>query len=125
MQVKKKAINSDRLLSLDALRGFDMFWIIGGHKNIYGLAVLTGWPLLLSLNSQMRHVGWEGFAFYDLIFPLFLFLSGVSMPYSFGKGYYAETLKQVFIGMPLGLKKVVVFLCCNWLESYHYLFGST
>ncbi|GET35039.1 DUF5009 domain-containing protein [Prolixibacter bellariivorans] len=74
-----------RLLSLDALRGFDMFWITGGQRVIHALATLTGWPLFRYLHGQMDHVKWEGFQFYDLIFPLFLFLAGVSMPFSFGK----------------------------------------
>jgi predicted acyltransferase len=72
-----------RLLSLDALRGADMFWIIGGHALIGALAVASEWPLLAWVNEQCVHVEWHGFRFYDLIFPLFLFLAGVSMPMSF------------------------------------------
>jgi len=85
MDVRNKTVKSERLWSLDALRGFDMLWITGGQKIIYALATLTGWPVFVWLHSQMKHVTWEGFAFYDLIFPLFLFLAGVSMPFSFGK----------------------------------------
>lgn len=76
---------TERLLSLDALRGFDMLWITGGQRVIAALAALTGWPVFAWLKTQMGHVEWEGFHFYDLIFPLFLFLAGVSMPFSFGK----------------------------------------
>ncbi|MDM8161487.1 DUF5009 domain-containing protein [Labilibaculum sp. K2S] len=85
MKQTNNAPKQQRLRSLDALRGFDMFWIIGGQRIILALAALTGWPLFKWLHSQMNHVKWEGFAFYDLIFPLFLFLAGVSMPFSFGK----------------------------------------
>src|SRR5262245_35951361 len=74
-----------RLLSLDALRGFDMFWIIGGKEIILEGAKLTSWPWLLWLARQMEHADWHGFTLYDLIFPLFLFLAGVSMPFSFEK----------------------------------------
>ncbi|MFA5326513.1 MAG: DUF5009 domain-containing protein [Prolixibacteraceae bacterium] len=74
-----------RLKSLDALRGFDMFWITGGQKIIYALAVMTGLPAFTWMNGQMHHVEWNGFAAYDMIFPLFLFLAGVSMPFSFAK----------------------------------------
>lgn len=73
---------SGRLLSLDALRGFDMFWIIGGGALIQALAGYTGWGWMLSVSDQLEHVEWNGFHFYDLIFPLFLFLSGVTMPFS-------------------------------------------
>lgn len=71
-----------RLLSLDALRGFDMFWIISGEHIIHALAQTTGWPFFVWLSSQLHHVVWNGFTFYDMIFPLFLFIAGVSMPYS-------------------------------------------
>ncbi len=68
-----------RLYSLDALRGFDMFWITGGGALAVALSQMTGagW-----LETQMQHVKWEGFRFYDLIFPLFMFIAGVAIPFS-------------------------------------------
>lgn len=72
-----------RLRSLDALRGFDMFWIMGGENIVEQLALLTGWPWLVAFSHQFQHPEWNGFTLYDLIFPLFLFLAGVSMPFSF------------------------------------------
>jgi len=74
--------NKGRLLSLDALRGFDMLWIIGGGTFIVVLAKSTEAPWLLALAEQMDHVVWNGFHFYDLIFPLFMFISGIAIPYS-------------------------------------------
>jgi predicted acyltransferase len=76
---------AERLMSLDALRGFDMFWIIGGESIAHAAAKLTGWAWLVWLSGQLEHPEWHGFKFYDLIFPLFLFLAGVSMPFSFEK----------------------------------------
>ena len=73
-----------RLLSLDALRGFDMFWIIGGEEVFHVLAKTTGWAWAIFMADQFTHVTWNGFRPYDCIFPLFLFLAGVSTPYSFG-----------------------------------------
>jgi predicted acyltransferase len=100
MDTKEKKDNhkdSARLDSLDALRGFDMFWITGGQKLVFAFATVTGWPFFLWLNDQMNHVDWNGFAIYDLIFPLFLFLSGVSMPYSFAVRYdRGNTKKQIY-----------------------------
>jgi predicted acyltransferase len=75
---------SERLLSLDALRGFDMFWIMGGEGVVHALAVLYGWTWMTWLSGQLKHPLWDGFALYDLIFPLFLFIAGVAMPYSLG-----------------------------------------
>ena len=71
-----------RILSLDVLRGFDMFWIVGGEGIFHTLARATGWPLFVALSTQLTHVKWEGFHFYDNIFPLFLFIMGATIPYS-------------------------------------------
>ena len=81
----KLAITSQRLYSLDALRGFDMFWIIGAEEIFHKMAEITNSPFWNSLSVQFIHPAWHGFAFYDLIFPLFLFLAGVATPYSVGK----------------------------------------
>jgi predicted acyltransferase len=75
----------DRVYSLDALRGFDMFWISGGDVLMVSLAALTKWPIFNWAAEQMRHASWNGFHFYDMIFPLFLFIAGVSMPFSLAK----------------------------------------
>lgn len=74
-----------RLYSLDALRGFDMFWIMGAEEIFHSLAKLTGWPVFQVLSDQFVHPAWNGFHFYDLIFPLFLFMAGVATPYSVGR----------------------------------------
>jgi predicted acyltransferase len=74
-----------RLVSLDALRGFDMFWIVGGGLVARLLAKASGSDSLQWIPSQLDHVPWDGFHFIDLIFPLFLFLIGVAIPYSLGK----------------------------------------
>ena len=82
-----------RLLSLDALRGFDMFWIMGGEGIAAAAAKLTGWTWLVWLAGQLHHPKWHGFAFYDLIFPLFLFIAGAAMPFSFEKRLAAGVYK--------------------------------
>lgn len=71
-----------RVLSVDALRGFDMFWIIGGAQVAKALEALGGGPIISTISSQLKHVEWEGFRFFDGIFPLFLFLIGVSIVFS-------------------------------------------
>lgn len=97
---------TQRLISLDALRGFDMFWIIGGEHIIHALAELTGWPVLNWISAQMHHTVWNGCTFYDMIFPLFLFISGVSMPFSFGKKLIAANVKSTF-ELPSEVKRKV------------------
>ncbi|MGB1198785.1 MAG: transmembrane glucosamine N-acetyltransferase NagX [Thalassotalea sp.] len=77
-----------RLLSIDALRGFDMFWILGGERFFSALFIITGWSFFHVAAEQMEHTAWHGFTAYDLIFPLFIFLSGVSL------GIAAKPLSQ-------------------------------
>lgn len=74
--------NSKRLLSLDALRGFNMFWIIGGAQLISSIAEATQWSWADYVQAQLTHAEWHGFLAYDLIFPLFMFIAGVSVPYA-------------------------------------------
>ncbi len=85
---------SKRLQSLDALRGFDMFWIMGGEGIFITLAALTGWPVLKWWAGQLEHVPWHGFHAYDMIFPLFLFIAGISFPFSMAKRYHGEANRK-------------------------------
>lgn len=71
-----------RLLSVDALRGFDMFWILGADALVLALGAMSLSPTLRALALQLEHKEWAGFAFYDLIFPLFVFIVGVSTVFS-------------------------------------------
>jgi predicted acyltransferase len=72
-----------RIASIDALRGFDLFFLIGGSYLVKTLQAFPGVPPWLY--HQMDHVPWEGFVAWDLIMPLFLFIVGAAMPFSFGK----------------------------------------
>jgi len=74
-----------RLESLDALRGFDMFWIIGGYWIFISFHEIFNSPVTKCLQQQLEHAEWEGFRFWDLIMPLFLFIVGAAMPFSFTK----------------------------------------
>lgn len=98
---------TDRLLSLDALRGFDMLWITGFHKVVLALAALVvayigntfthkgvSYDIMSTVETQLEHARWltadygrlaKYFSGYDMIMPLFLFMAGVSLPFSFAK----------------------------------------
>ncbi len=95
-----------RLMSLDALRGFDMFWIIGAEGLVEALNRMahpgghaTG-GILGFVATQLDHVNWVGFHFEDLIFPLFVFMAGISIVFSLGKTIRQEgraaAVKRVF-----------------------------
>jgi predicted acyltransferase len=124
-----------RLISLDALRGFDMFWIISGEEIFHGFAAVVKsrhqlvqnpvtWQistnanlsvlerLSLFISNQLHHSPWNGFTFYDLIFPLFIFIAGISMPFSYknftsggqpiGTAPYWRLLKRTILLILLG-----------------------
>ncbi|MCJ7692291.1 MAG: DUF5009 domain-containing protein, partial [Sedimentisphaerales bacterium] len=95
-----------RIMSIDALRGFDMFWIIGGDLIVKALAVATGCTFLNKLVIQFEHVPWEGFRFEDLIMPLFLFIVGVVMPFAFSRRIASgQTKKQIYLHV---IKRVII-----------------
>jgi predicted acyltransferase len=79
------AAGRDRLMSLDALRGFDMFWILGADSFVYALQETSRTAPTQFLATQLDHAEWAGFHFYDLIFPLFVFMMGVSTVFSLTK----------------------------------------
>ncbi len=103
---------SKRLGSLDALRGFDMFLIIGGTALISSFVNAMGWESMTWLTDQFKHVPWHGLTFEDVIFPLFLFMVGVSMVFSIAssqrKGMtkneiYRKAFKRMIILSILGI----------------------
>lgn len=76
---------AQRLMSVDALRGFAMFWIIGADALFYALGKMFPTGPIHSIALQLDHVEWEGLRFYDLIFPTFVFVIGVSIVFSIQK----------------------------------------
>lgn len=95
---------SERLASIDAIRGFDMLMISGGGTFIYLLEGKTGSLIIDSISAQLVHPEWNGFTFYDFIFPLFLFLAGTSLSFSLTKRLSKEIsktkiLRKVFVRM--------------------------
>jgi predicted acyltransferase len=84
-----------RLVALDALRGFDMFWIVGAGAVIQSLDKMCGTPFTTALAFQFKHVHWKGLHCYDVIFPLFLFIIGISIVFSLDKALAAGGRAQV------------------------------
>ena len=75
-----------RLMSIDVLRGWDMLMLVGGTEFFSAFFLLILGPTYAPyITTQFGHVAWAGFHYYDLIFPLFLFISGLSIPFSLTK----------------------------------------
>ena len=94
-----------RLLSIDVLRGFTFFWILGSSELAIALLSIkkTNWTLRLA--AEFGHSGWHGFTFYDLIFPLFLFIVGLVIPFSLEK--YREYNNKGIINYKGAYKRIV------------------
>ena len=95
------AYSPQRLLSLDALRGFDMFWIVGAEDIVHALQKISQRGPVGVLSRQMEHKQWSGVTFYDLIFPLFVYIVGVSLVFSLSRSLRKE-------GRPAAIRRIAV-----------------
>lgn len=109
-QVNVNQVNtSERLASLDILRGLDLFLLVFLQPVIFQAAHMADVPWLHALAYQFDHEVWEGFRFWDLIMPLFLFMAGTSMPFSLSrygadrKALYRKVVKRFLILFVLGM----------------------
>lgn len=108
-----------RVHSIDALRGFDMLWIIGGDALAVAALSRLDQPWANTLAQQLEHVTWEGFRFYDLIFPLFLFMVGCVLPYSLEK--YRSQPRDVYLRIARRVAALVLLgLVANGLLNFDW-----
>ncbi len=89
-------IKTERLNSLDVLRGFDLFLLVFFQPVFMSLATTMDVPWMNAVSSQFTHVAWQGFAFWDLIMPLFMFMAGASMPFAFAKHIRSGNKTQIY-----------------------------
>ena len=115
-----KLINkSERLVSIDILRGFDMFFLVGATDICRRFFDALGADTLIHLERQFDHIQWEGFTAYDIIMPLFLFTSGLSMPFSFEKFFKQGKSKANLYGKVL--KRFCLLFLLGWIAQGHLL----
>jgi predicted acyltransferase len=118
---------SQRVISIDALRGFDMFWICGGAAIFASLQKISDNPATAFISNQLKHASWEGFTFEDIIMPLFMFIVGAAMVFSFDKRQsqglarlYLHVLKRFAILFILGMIYQGRLLDFDWSTLYFY-----
>lgn len=78
---------NDRILSVDFFRGVTMFLLIGEFSELFGSLkdpYFDG-TIVSMIGTQLHHHPWNGLHFWDLIQPFFMFIVGVSMPFSYNK----------------------------------------
>ena len=107
---------AQRLVSLDVLRGIDMFWIVGGDWLVRSLPNLYDCRITRELKEQMDHYPWEGFHFYDLIFPLFIFMVGISVVFSVPRMIERD-------GLRAAVKRIIVRSVVLFLLGVLYMGG--
>lgn len=96
-QQRVKTMPQGRLESLDILRGFDLFMLVFFQPVFVAFA--KHWadiPVVSFLLKQFSHVHWEGFTAWDLVMPLFLFMVGAAMPFSFEKYRYSPDKSAIY-----------------------------
>jgi predicted acyltransferase len=107
-----------RQISLDAFRGFTMFWIVGGTALVAGLQKLNPNPVINGLVYELSHTDWQGLRFYDLIWPSFMLMTGMSLPFSYAKRALTQTHHQIFVRV---LRRfAVLFLLGSLRESIQF-----
>ncbi len=111
---------TERLISLDAFRGFTMFWIVGGTALVTGLQKLNPNPAINGLVYELSHTDWQGLRFYDLIWPSFMLMTGMSLPFSYAKSSIIQTHRQIFVRV---LRRCLVLFLLGALResiSFHH-----
>jgi predicted acyltransferase len=106
-----------RLFSLDVFRGWTMFWIVGGAALVEGLQALHPNPVLNGLVYELTHTRWQGLRFEDTIWPSFMLMTGMSLPFSYAKRSLTQTHRQIF--MRVLRRFLVLFLLGSLRESIH------
>ncbi len=112
------ALPAARLASLDALRGFDMFWIVGGAALVNAFGEMSDNAVTRFLRTQLQHVKWEGVRFFDLIYPLFLFLVGISIVLSLDKTLERDGRKSAVLRI---LRRSLLLYLLNFIYNGGFL----
>lgn len=125
---------NNRLASLDILRGFDLFLLVFFQPVLVALGHRLDFDWMNSLLYHFDHATWFGLRFWDLVMPLFLFMTGASMPFSFAKykalpdkrTVYRKVIRRFIIlfvlgmvvqGNLLGLDQNRIYLYVNTLQA--------
>lgn len=121
-----------RLMSLDVLRGLDMFLLIIAPGIVKSLFRTGHCNWLSGLEQQLCHSNWTGFTLWDLLMPLFVFTAGASVPLAFAKyraegrsngKIYIRIIRRVIVLWILGMVSQGNLLSLDPAQ-FHY-FGNT
>ena len=120
--------SGQRLASLDALRGFDLFVLVALGPLVSSLTSAAQSPYLDGVSWAFTHVSWEGFAPWDLVMPLFLFMAGASIPFALSRytgganrgAFFGRLIKRVVLLWLLGMVVQGNLLAFDFSKIYLY-----
>ncbi|MDE6872665.1 MAG: DUF5009 domain-containing protein [Bacteroidales bacterium] len=115
-------MKSQRLMSIDALRGFDMLFIMGFTGLVINVCKLFPNGAECWLAKTMKHVPWDGLTHHDTIFPLFLFIAGLSFPFSLAKQKeQGRPMRDILLKIfRRGLTLVCLGIICNGFLRFDF-----
>lgn len=100
-----------RLKSIDALRGFDMFWLMQEETGlVLALAAALHLPFQGLLARELDHTPWIGITAWDMIAPLFLFIVGLSLPLAIERRKARGESNRTIVGHILRRTAVLIAL---------------
>ncbi|MDH5610179.1 MAG: DUF5009 domain-containing protein, partial [Cyclobacteriaceae bacterium] len=107
-----------RIMSIDALRGFDMLMIIFADRFFYHLGQAATNPVTATLATHFNHPEWYGFHFYDIIMPLFLFMVGAVIPYSLHRRVDQGGTRTFYLHL---LRRFAILFFLGWIVQGNLL----
>lgn len=111
MNMKTKVAVSERLESLDVLRGIDLFLLVFLQPILGDIVRALPQDNICHIvwEKVFTHVEWEGLRLWDMIMPLFLFMAGVSIPFALAKYMRGEVSLQK-MGVRIGKRVILLFV---------------
>jgi len=106
-----------RLVSLDAFRGFTMFWLLGGRGLVVALGNLLPAPVAALVGAELSHSEWQGLRFYDLIWPAFMLMAGMSIPFSLANRRTGQDRTRILLDA--SKRALILFLLGSLRTSIH------
>ena len=111
--------NLNRIASIDALRGFDMLFIIFLDHFFNALNVGVGSPFTIAIANQFDHPEWFGSSLYDIVMPLFLFVVGAAIPFALSKRKLHDSrLSALYAKI---IRRFVILFILGWIVQGHLL----
>lgn len=131
MNVNALKAGSGRLASLDILRGMDLWLLVFVQPILVAIGNYVDHPWMNAVLYQFDHAPWEGLRMWDIVMPLFLFMTGASMPFSLAK--YRDASSRWPVWRKILRRFVILYLCGMAVQGnllgldprYIYLYSNT